>query len=79
MVMTMKQIISFIVISTVCIACKDEIKVTLPDNSPVEVAQYMEQQDYMVMIYVDSSDCTPCSFKHLAQWYSMKDKFEKTA
>jgi hypothetical protein len=53
------------------------MKVTLPDNCPADIAQYMQQYEYMVMIYVDSSDCTPCSFRHLAQWYSARNDFEK--
>jgi hypothetical protein len=65
--MKMKQI-------TVCISCKHEMNVIFPDDSPVKVTEYMKQQNYMVMIYTDSSACTPCSFKHLARWYSMKDK-----
>jgi hypothetical protein len=78
MVMKVKQIISFIVISTACISCKQEFdKVVLPDNYPAEIVQYMEHQRYTVMIYVDSSDCTPCSLKPLFRWDSLRDKFEK--
>jgi hypothetical protein len=59
-------------------ACQQRIiKVILSDNYQITIEQYIQQQKYMVMIYVDSSDCTPCSFKHLAQWYSMKAQFEK--
>jgi hypothetical protein len=59
------------------IACKHEIKVILPNNYPEEIVEYIQRQKYMVMIYVDSSDCTPCSFKHLLQWYSARNDFEK--
>ncbi|MDR2407177.1 MAG: hypothetical protein LBE13_03570 [Bacteroidales bacterium] len=60
-----------------CGACKREIKVVMPDDLPVEIEQYIQKQRHVVMIYVDSSDCTLCSFKHLIQWYSAKDEFEK--
>jgi peroxiredoxin len=74
----MKRIIFFVVIFAVCIGCKHEInKVTLSNDFSIETAQYMEQQKYMVMIYVDSSACTPCSLKPLFQWNSLRDKFEK--
>jgi hypothetical protein len=67
----------YIIFIVFCVACKDEIKVVLPDTYSVEIKQYMKYHDYMVMIYVDSSDCTLCSFKHLIRWYSVKDEFEK--
>jgi peroxiredoxin len=75
--MKLKQIIYCSVIFACCIGCKDEIKVTLPDNYSNEIQQYIKQQQYMVMIYVDSSDCTPCSLKPLFRWNSLKDKLEK--
>lgn len=67
----------YIILIVFCVACKHEIKAVLPDDYPAEVKQYMQQYKYMAMIYVDSSDYTPCSFKHLIQWYSVRNDFEK--
>jgi hypothetical protein len=76
--MKMKQIIYFAMIVMVSTACRQELgKVILPDNYPAGIEQYMDQQKYMIMIYVDSSDCTPCSLKHLFPWDSHREKFEK--
>jgi peroxiredoxin len=65
-------------ISVVYTACQQRItKVILSDSYQTTIKQYIQQQEYMVMIYVDSSDCTPCSFKHLVRWYEAKNNFEE--
>jgi hypothetical protein len=75
---TKSKWIFFVIIVTSYIACKQEFdKVVLPDNYPTEIEQYIKQQKYMVMIYVDSSNCTPCSLKPLFPWDPLRDKLEK--
>jgi peroxiredoxin len=76
MIRLTKFILYFVFIAF-CSACKREIKVVMPNDLSVEIEQYIQKQHHIVMIYVDSSNCTPCSFKHLAQWYSAKDEFER--
>jgi hypothetical protein len=74
--MKLKNILYIILV--VFISCKQEvITVVLPDNIPVEMEQYVQNHKYTVMIYVDSTDCTPCSFKYLVPWYPLQTECEK--
>jgi hypothetical protein len=44
------------------------VKIVFPNAVQPEIEQYMQKQKYMVIIYVDSSECTPCSLDHLSLW-----------
>jgi hypothetical protein len=47
--------------------CKRDLKIVFPDIQD-EIEQYIQKHEYMVVIYVDSTECTPCSFNNLALW-----------
>jgi hypothetical protein len=44
------------------------VKVVFPDTIQPEIEQYIREQEYIAVIYVDSSKCTPCSLHHLTLW-----------
>jgi peroxiredoxin len=49
-------------------SCKETIKIVFPNVVQSEIEQYMQKHKYMVVIYVDSAACTPCSMEHIALW-----------
>jgi hypothetical protein len=52
---------------TVFIGCKPDFKMVFPDITD-EIEQYIQKYEHIVVIYVDSAECTPCSFNHLSSW-----------
>jgi hypothetical protein len=67
----MKYIIP-ILTAIIIISCKNEIKVIFPDSVWDEVTQYIQTHNYIVVIYVDSSNCAPCSLRNLDFWNPRK-------
>jgi hypothetical protein len=63
----MKYIIP-ILTAIIIMSCKDKIKVIFPDSVRDEVTQYIQTHNYIVVIYVDSSNCAPCSLRNLDFW-----------
>ena len=48
-----------------------------PENLPEEITKYMKKQKYMMVIYVDSSDCSICSMKHLTPLGTLQFEMER--
>jgi hypothetical protein len=61
----------FILFSLLCfffVSCDESIKIVFPNVVQTEIEQYMQKQKYIVVIYIDSSECTPCALNHLNLW-----------
>jgi hypothetical protein len=52
----------------------DDIQAIFPDTLQNETAQYMQEHEYMVVIYLDSANCSPCL---LNEWKPYKRALEK--
>jgi hypothetical protein len=70
----MKYIITILAL-IVLVSCKHEIKVVFPDAIQNQITQHIQEQNYVV-IYVDSSDCTTCSLRHLTFWNARKKELK---
>jgi hypothetical protein len=65
----MKHFILFILFGVFFASCGDEtVKIVFPDAVQPEIEQYMQKHEHTVVIYIDSSECTPCSLNHLSLW-----------
>jgi hypothetical protein len=64
----MRHYLLSVLLLVVLVSCKHELKVVFPNTVKPEIAQYILNQEYIVVIYVDSSECTPCSLNHLMLW-----------
>jgi peroxiredoxin len=62
---------------TFFVGCRQEFNVIFPDRVPDEIEQYMQKCEYIVVIYIDSAECTPCSLNHLSLWKVHKKELEK--
>jgi peroxiredoxin len=71
----MKHYIFFILLGLFFASCdKETIKIVFPNAVQAEIEQYMQQQKYTVVIYIDSSSCTPCSLNHLTLWKKHREE-----
>jgi hypothetical protein len=52
----------------VFISCKREFKIVFPDTVRNTVETYLQEYKYLIIVYVDSSECTQCALSHLTQW-----------
>jgi peroxiredoxin len=65
----MRHIILFILLGVFFASCDEEsVKIVFTDVVQPEIEQYIQKQKYVVVIYVDSTECTPCSLNHLSLW-----------
>jgi peroxiredoxin len=55
-------------------SCKDKIKVIFPYTIQSEIEQYIQKHEYMVVIYIDSAVCTPCSLEHVTLWKKHREE-----
>jgi hypothetical protein len=61
------NVLWFILVIMTFAGCRQDLKLIFSDI-PNEIEQYIQKYEYMVVIYVDSAECTPCSFNNLASW-----------
>jgi peroxiredoxin len=74
----MRYFIPFILFGVFFTSCGGEpIKIVFPNVVQPEIEQYMQKQKYMVVIYVDSAECTPCSLNHLSLWKKHRNELEQ--
>jgi hypothetical protein len=59
------------------ISCKRELKVVFPDTVRNTVEKYLQEYKYMIIVYVDSSECTQCAFNHLTLWKRHKQELSE--
>jgi hypothetical protein len=71
----MKYIITFLSL-IILTSCKNEIKVVFPEDVLNEVSQYIQACNYVVVIYIDSSSCAPCSLQNLDFWNPHKEELK---
>jgi peroxiredoxin len=72
----MKQYFILILIIVFFVSCKDRIKIIFPDIVQDEIEQYMQKHKYIVVIYIDSAACTPCSLNHLTLWKKHREELD---
>jgi hypothetical protein len=75
----MKLNVLIIMFAFVFSSCKQElIKVVLPDNTTDETENYIQTYEYMVVLCVDASNCSPCLlnlWKPYKNWKSIKQGY----
>lgn len=60
------------------VSCGDRtVKIVFPNVVQPDIEQYMQKQKYMVVVYVDSSECTPCSLNHLSLWKKHQNELKQ--
>jgi peroxiredoxin len=59
-------------------SCREEIKVVFPYAIQSEIEQYIQQQDYVIVVYIDSAACTPCSLDHLTLWKTHREELSRS-
>jgi peroxiredoxin len=74
----MRHFILFILFGVFFTSCGGEpIKIVFPNAVQPEIEQYMQKHKYMVVVYVDSAECTPCSLNHLSLWKTHRNELEQ--
>ncbi|MDR3266192.1 MAG: redoxin domain-containing protein [Tannerella sp.] len=69
------NVLTIILLAFVSISCKQELmKVVLPDNVSSETENYIQSHEYMIVLCLDASDCSPCL---LNLWKPYKRVMEK--
>jgi hypothetical protein len=53
------------------------LKVTFPDDIQNTIEKYFQSYEYMIIVYVDSSECTQCAFNHLTLWKRHKKELDE--
>jgi hypothetical protein len=57
-------------------SCRDKIEIVFSGIIQNDIEQYMQKYKYMVVIYIDSTTCTPCSLNHLILWKKHRKELE---
>jgi peroxiredoxin len=58
-----------------CERKKQEL-VFFPFSFQNETEQYMQKHEYIVVVYIDSSGCSPCLFNNLKMWKYFENNLE---
>jgi peroxiredoxin len=66
-----------VVVIVSVLSCKEKIEIVFLDIIQNDVEQYMQKHKYIVVIYIDSTACTPCSLNHLTFWKKHREELDR--
>jgi hypothetical protein len=52
------------------------MEVEFPDDVSNEITQYVRERNHVVVVYIDSSNCAPCSLRNLDFWNPHKKELK---
>jgi Icc-related predicted phosphoesterase len=73
----MRHYFLLILVAIVSASCKETIETVFPNVVQSEIEQYIQKHKYMVVIYIDSATCTPCSLNHLILWRKHREELTR--